>query len=184
MKKLSVILLMMFGAFTVFAQDITVESTEAPDVDFAEFKTFDWADQVDNELDAGLYFLNDLVFKAQIREAVRNEMLGAGYDFADDNADLVVNFRVFDKPTTLRSAEDFGPGYWGSISYTTVGEMNSYDVEAGTLMISLVDRESGKIVWHGFASGLIDGDKFVKDEGAVVQAVNMIFRDYSENISE
>jgi len=167
-----------------FAQDILVRSTEAPDTDFSEFKTFNFADQVDNELNAGIFFLNDLVFKGQVREAIRNEMLGVGYEFSDNDADLVVNFRVFDKPTTLKSAEDYGPGYWGSVSYTTVGEITNYDVDAGTLMISLVDRESGKIVWHGFASGLIEDDKFIKEEGTVIQAVNMIFDDYSENVNE
>jgi len=184
MRKLSVTLLMVFCLAGAYAQEILVRSAEASDVDFSGFKTFDWADQVDNELNSGIYFLNDLVFKGQIREAIRNEMLGAGYEFTDENADLVVNFRVFDEATTLRTAEDFGPGYWGSVSYTTVGEINNYDVEAGTLMISLVDRESGKIVWNGFASGLIDDDNFIKDEGTVIQAVNMIFDDYSENTRE
>lgn len=181
MRKMLLGVVMLMSA-AAWAQDITVSSRQGQDIDFTEYKTFDWADQVDNQLDSGHYFLNDLIFKAQIREAVRNEMMAVGYEFDDNAPDLVVNFRVFDKAATISGPQDFGDDYWGAANYKDVaGADGPYEVEAGTLLISLIDKESGAIVWHGFASGLIDNDQFIKDEGKVIQAVNMIFQDFNQN---
>jgi hypothetical protein len=51
-------------------------------------------------------------------------------------------------------------------------------VKAGTLLVSLVDRKKGAIVWQGFASGLIDNNQFIKDEVKIHEAVNLIFENY------
>lgn len=183
MKRLLMGVCAMLVVTAVSAQSITVNSEHAENVDFSNYKTFDWADQVDNQLDSGVYFLNDLIFKAQIREAVRNEMMAVGYEFSDQTPDLVVNFRVFDEATTIRSAEDYGSQYWAGANYRDISEKVSYDIEPGTILISLIDRKSGGIVWHGFASGLIKEEQFIKDEGTVIQAVNMIFEEYNRTAS-
>jgi len=183
MKSVIAVVLMMFG-FTTYAQEITVRSEQGEDVDFSEFKTFDWASQIDNKLDEGFYFVNDLVLKAQVREAVEGELMGLGYQHADEGADLVVNFRVFDKATTLKSMADYGNDYWGA-NAGYADEMNQeIDVEAGTLLVSLADKESGKVVWQGFASGLIENNQFIKDEGKITEAVNLIFEDYNQRATE
>ena len=183
MKHILMTFVLLFGVASLFGQTVTVRSDHA-DVDFSGYKTFDWADQVDNQLDSGFYFLNDLILKAQVREAVRNEMMGLGYELSDNSPDLIVNFRLFDKPARLQSMEDYGDDYWGATSYTNIGENTTYEVDAGTLVVSLIDRKSGKVVWNGFASGLIDNDQFIKDEGRVIEAVTMIFDDYNENARE
>jgi len=59
-----------------------------------------------------------------------------------------------------------------------VSDTTSYVVEPGTLLISLVDRKKGSLVWQGFASGLIDNNTFIKDEGKIREAVNLIFDEY------
>jgi hypothetical protein len=184
MKNIIMSILLLFGVVTLFGQTITVRSDRAADVDFAGFKTFDWADQVDNQLDSGYYFLNDLILKAQVREAVRNEMMGLGYELTDNAPDLIVNFRVFDKPAVLKNLSDYGDDYWGRTSYSNISEATNYEVEAGTLLLSLVDRKSGRLVWNGFASGLIENDQFIKDEGKVIEAVNMIFDEYNQRARE
>jgi hypothetical protein len=180
MKKLWMVSMVVIGITSVnlSAQSITVASDRNPDTDFTKYKTYDFASQVDNELDEGLYFLNDLVFKGQIRDAVNSELMGLGYKQTDDNPDLVVNFRVFDQATRIRGTEDYGTGYWGTDNYRSISDTTSYEVEPGTLMISLVDKKTGSMVWHGFASGLIDNNAFIKDEGKIREAVNLIFDEY------
>ena len=186
MKKVMLGMLLLFTMAGAYAQDVTVRSFEAEDVDYGKYKTFDWASQVSNDIDPGVYFLNDLILKAQVRDAVEAELMGLGYQKADgqDQADMIVNFRVFDQPVTLRGNEGYGDDYWGSTPYTTISETESYDVEAGTLLISLADRESGRVVWQGFASGLIDNDQFVKDEVKISEAVNLAFEDYGQRARE
>ena len=186
MKKVMLGMLLLFTIVGTYAQDITVRSFEAEDTDYSKYKTFDWASQVSNELDAGMYFLNDLILKAQVRDAVKSELMGLGYKKSNtpDQADLIVNFRVFDEPVTLKGSEGYGDDYWGTSAYTTISDTESYDVEAGTLLISLADRESGRVIWQGFASGLIDNNKFIKDQVKVSEAVNLAFEDYGQRARE
>jgi hypothetical protein len=117
---------------------------------------------------------------------VKGELMGLGYQLSEnaDDADMVVNFRVFDQPVTLKGTEGYGDNYWGGSAPNNLADLESYDVEAGTLLVSLSDRESGKVVWQGFASGLIDNDKFVKDEVKIREAVHMIFDNYNQHAKE
>ena len=166
------------------AQTITVESDRALDTDFSEYKSFYWASQVDTWLDEGMYFLNDLTMKAIIRDAVKGEMMGLGYELQSNEPDLIVNFRVFEEPVTLKGYEGYGTSYWNDDRVRDISDTTSYNVEAGTLLVSMADRESGKVVWQGFASGLIKDDTFVKDEGKIREAVNLVFEEYNQRARE
>ena len=166
------------------AQTITVESDRVLDTDFSEYKTFYWASQVDSWLDEGMYFLNDLTMKALVRDAVKSELMGLGYALQSAEPDLIVNFRVFEEPVTLKGYEGYGTSFWGDERYREISDTTSYDVEAGTLLVSMADRESGKVIWQGFASGLIKDDTFIKDEGKIREAVNLIFEEYNQRAKE
>jgi hypothetical protein len=48
----------------------------------------------------------------------------------------------------------------------------------------MIDRKNGSIVWQGFASGLINNDQFIKEEGKVREAVNLIFEEYPYRATE
>lgn len=185
MKKIMwIALIFLFMASVASAQTITVKSDRALDVDFNQYKTFYWASQADSWLDEGLYFLNDLTMKAMIRDAVKSELMGLGYQMQSYNPDLIVNFRVFDKPVTIKGYEGYGTSYWGDQRYRQPSDTTSYHVEAGTLLVSLADRQSGKVVWQGFASGLIKDNEFIREESKIRQAVNMIFEEYNHRAKE
>lgn len=184
MKRILLGLILSVGIVSTYGQSITVESHEVEDTDYGKYKSFYWTSQVDNKLDEGHYFLDDLILKDQVREAVKGELLGLGYEMDQIEPDLLVNFRVFDEATRLRgTTEGYGDTYWG-IGNVNQMDTTSYQVDAGTLLINLVDRETGTIVWNGFASGLIDGDSFIKDKGKIHEAVNMIFDDYNQRAKE
>jgi hypothetical protein len=130
---------------------------------------------VDNKLDEGLFFFNDLILKAEIRDAVKHEMDSRGYTHTAGQPDLLVNFRVFDKPTEIQSVDQLGNTYWAA------GEINGYTspetvrLQEGSLMIHLADRKTGKLVWQGYASGLMDGNVFTKEGNKIDEAVSMVF---------
>ncbi len=185
MKRAGIIALILTILTSVsFAQTITVEGDKNLDKDVSNFKTFGWTSQVDNSLDEGLYFLNDLVLKAEIRNAVEAELRGLGYEKTSENPDMVVNFRVFEKPVTLRGFEGMGTTYWDQTTVRDPESVTEYEVEAGTIMVHLVDRRTGEIIWHGFASGLIDNNKFLKDSGKIREAVNLVFEEFGERATE
>lgn len=183
MKHFAFLFLLMIG-LGVNAQTITVASDRNLETDFEKFSTYDFASQVDNELDEGIFFLNDLVFKGQIRDAVNSELMGLGYSQTDVEPDLIVNFRVFERSTRIKGTDGYGQDYWGSEMYRSISDTTSYEVEPGTLMVTLVDRKTGAMVWHGFASGLIDNNAFIKDEGKIHEAVNLIFEEYGVRAGE
>ncbi|HEX6171059.1 MAG TPA: DUF4136 domain-containing protein [Chitinophagaceae bacterium] len=185
MKKGFLVAWILFAGINAFSQkkDIQVESDKALNKDFGKFKTFAFASMIDSNLEAGLYFLNDLVFKSQLREAVQEELMGLGYRMDKKNPDLVVNFRVFEEPTTLKGFEGYGSSYWGNQKYRHISDQTTYDVKAGTLLVSLLDKKDAQVVWQGFASGLIDNDKFIKDKATIRQAVSLIMDDYGVRVN-
>ena len=141
----------------------------------ANASTYGFASQVDNKLDEGLFFFNDLILKAEVRDAVKHEMDSRGYTHTTGQPDLVVNFRVFDKPAEIQSVDQLGTNYWAA------GEVNAYTnpetvrLQEGSIMVHVVDRKTGKLVWQGYASGLMDGNVFSKEGNKIDEAVSMVF---------
>ena len=183
-KRVVLFMFLMASAVAVSAQTIQVEGDQRLEADISKFKTFAFASQVDNKLDPGMYFLNDLMLKQTVREAVQSELQGLGYTKGQGSADLLVNFRLFDKPVTLRGFEGMGSTYWGTDEVRDPDAVTQYDVKAGTLMVHLVDAKKGQVIWQGFASGLIENDQFVKDPSKVREAVNMIFEEFGQRANE
>lgn len=179
MKRLSLVIAFMLCLATMsFAQNIKVNSSQKPDTDFDKYKSFNFASQVDQKLDPGFYFLNDLALKGMIRESVNHELEGLGYKKTTQAPDLIVNFRVFDKPATITTVNDYGNDYWGISNVRDTRSISTAQVQAGTLVVNMVDRKTGEVVWTGFASGLMDGNLFNKKEDKVKEAVNLVFDQY------
>lgn len=185
MKRLFLLVCAYLAVTATFAQkeNIRVESDKVADQDFSKFKTFDFSSMIDSDLETGFYFLNDLVFKSQLREAIKEELMGLGYKMDETNPDLIVTFRVFQEPTSLKGFEGYGPGYWGNTSFRQISDQTTYDVKAGTLLVSLADRKNAQVVWQGFASGLIDDDQFIKDKATIREAVNLIMDEYGVRVN-
>lgn len=152
----------------------------ADEPDFSKYKTYSWASQVQDEQN-NAYFLNDLMFKTMLRDAVAHEMASKGYTYQPGTGDLVVNFRVFEQPTELRTNENLGQGYWGvaepyGYNNRRLGEVK---LDRGSILVQLVDRQMGEEVWQGYASGLTDGNVFNRDKDKIYQAVGAIFSKYN-----
>jgi hypothetical protein len=178
MKGLVLIVAMSMGFLgTAQAQKIIVKGDRELGTDFGKFKSFYWANHagMDNN---GIYFLNDLIFKADVRDAVEHELQGLGYRMEPQSPDLIVNFRVFDQKARIKGYEGYGQGYWGTEEYRQASDTVSYAVDPGTLIVSLVDRKTGTMVWQGFASGLINNNEFIKDEAKIREAVSLIFDEF------
>jgi hypothetical protein len=144
-----------------FAQEVTVASSE--NLNLRNYKTFMWDSQVNNEMEqGGIYFLDDLVVKSQLRDALQNELTNSGYEFDKTNADLTVHFVLFGEKST---------------SYNNLPEnLASYKTEPGTLVISLIDSSDSKVVWQASAEGL-SKEKILKEESVLKEVVAKIFQE-------
>ncbi|MCK8491201.1 DUF4136 domain-containing protein [Spirosoma sp. RP8] len=178
MKRLFFIALLGLATSLTQAQNVTVNSETKPNTDFSRYKSYVWASQVDRKLDPGYYFLNDLVLKKQIREAVGFAMDGRGYKFNRQAPDLIVNFRVFDKPTTIKGYTSAGSDYFSSNEVQALGDEQDIKVEAGTILINLIDTKTDQAVWQGLASGLTSNNGFDRQQGKIREAINLIFNKY------
>lgn len=166
-----------------YGQEIVVNSIKHPEADFTRYMTYYWAVQVDYDTYDESYFLNDLMFKSDIREAVRNGLENLGYRADPSAPDLIVNFRVFEKKTRLNGFEGYGVNYWNPKEYSPESGRRA-EVSAGTIILSIVDRKQGVLVWEGVASGLVTQGKFVKEEGKLREAVDMILNQYGMRANE
>ncbi len=176
--------LLLIVAHNTTGQEISIRSQKDPDTNFGKYTTYYWADQVDKVLDEGRFFLNDLILKADIRNAVRGELDARGYKLHPNNPDLIINFRVFGKKTRLKGPQGYGSTFWGPHEYNAALDNKIGEAEAGTLILSIVDRVRNVLVWQGMASGLIDGDAFIKDEGKIREAVYLLLEDYGIRVAE
>lgn len=150
-------------------------STNQPD--FSKYKTYSWASQVTDPKN-GVYFLNDLLFKAQIRDAIDHEMAAKGYTYQPENGDLVVNFRVFNQPTEITNNQNLGAGYWSDSEPYSYNNQNKVKLDRGSILVQMADRKMGEQVWEGYASGLTNGNVFDKNKDKVYVAVGQIFQRY------
>lgn len=181
MNRIFFVLLLLVSK--VHGQEVMVRSEKHPEVDFTKYSSFSWSEQVSSEFDEHIYFLNDLVLKSDLRDAVQSELSGLGYDFETNAPDLIVNFRVFAQPATLQGSEGYGRKYWAQNEYAPASN-SSVTVDAGTIIFSIVDRREGILVWQGYATGLEGESGFVKDESELRNAVNLMFKDYGLRASE
>ncbi|NVO31690.1 DUF4136 domain-containing protein [Hymenobacter lapidiphilus] len=152
-------------------------ATDGPD--FSKYKSYSWASQLQDE-QQNTYFLNDLIFKTMLRDAVSNEMASRGYNYMPTGGDLILNFRVFEEPVTLKTMDNMGTGYWGTTeSYAyDVNRFGEVQLDKGSIIVQMIDRQKGQEVWQGYASGLTDGNVFNKKKDKVYSAVGAIFQKY------
>lgn len=179
MKKVLMIFLSMLAVGLTQAQTITVDADKKLNTDFSKYKTYTWASQVDNRLDEGLYFLNDLALKERIRNAVGYELDGRGYEFTRQSPDLLVNFRVFDKPATIKGYTGYGTTYFGNNEVRGSEDATTFEVKPGSLIVNMIDAKTGQVVWRGLASGLTTNNGFDRQRNKIREATTLLFDKYS-----
>lgn len=188
-KYLSMVAIMFIALFSTRCaqKTYTVGADRAVDreVDFSKYKTYAWASHV-RDIANNTFFLNDLILKDLVKHAVAHELDAKGYRMVDGlNADLVVNFRVFDQPVEITGMTGLGNDYWAPTELYEYDDRRTYRLEKGSIIVQLADKSTGKVVWQGYASGLTDGNVFDKSEDKVTTAVSKVFERYPfENIAD
>jgi hypothetical protein len=183
-----------FAASMAFAQsgNVTVASDKSLTADFSQYQSFDFARQISDD-QIQVFFLEDAILKAKVKEAVEYELEARGYGHTTESPDLIVNFQILDEPTEFTGYTGVfrDENYWGSnemrkdaIGLVPEAEVRSsedqttYQLNEGTLMVHLVDADSGELIWQGYASGVIDKENPLKEENSVKKAVSLIFQTY------
>ncbi|GGF21992.1 DUF4136 domain-containing protein [Hymenobacter cavernae] len=150
----------------------------ASNVDFSAYKTYGWASQVNDTVNA-TFFANDASYKRTIRDAVQQQMVTRGYTYQPTTPDLIVNFRVFEQPTEIRDNSGYGDNYWTANEYRPDDAPRNIKLDKGSIFVQLVDSKKSEVVWQGYASGLGSGEAMEKDKAKVAAAVAKVFVAYT-----
>jgi hypothetical protein len=151
-----------------------------PSVGFTQYRTFAVVSRPDS---ASHELLDD-----RVRNAVEAQLASKGLSETNrDGADLYVGYGVVDR----RHKEIYTSGYdggwggwgwrrWGGVAWPTSLQSDVETYTDGSVIVTLMDAKTGKVVWHGQAEGVIDlpVNNPAKATRSIDEAVSKIFAKY------
>lgn len=172
--------------------NITSHTEVAKGVNFANYKTFAWAEpQNKKKADRAD---NDIVDN-NIKNAASEELTKRGWAEVDNNPDVLLNYGVAvqrgnkhetDPVYSYPHTQYF---YWGRRIYSvwypsTLIGTRSYNVpfHEGQLTLNMVDAKTNKLIWQGWAQGEINSSKVNSKE--VEAQVKSIFKKFNYPVNK
>jgi hypothetical protein len=191
MKKLLLIPALLI--FIAMQQSCTARSKasvagKSADVkaDFNSIETFNWTADIDNiPKDVifvgqnGVLVFNNESARKKIKDAIKYELDSRGYKPAVDDPGMLISFSVLEQPSSLHTTDGYVTLSSGE-KVLTEKNVTYTDVKPGTLLINFMDPKTGKMIWQGFASGILQADQ-MNDEAKVHQAVSTVFNQFKYN---
>jgi hypothetical protein len=158
-----------------------------PSVDLRKYKTFAWINERGTKQENGKPYKD---FKeTYLMDLVTRELEKNGWQKAKSNPDVLIDYDIMIENETRRQSEPiysrsavryfYNPytGRINSIYYPSryLGE-DSYTVpyKSGTITINIVDNDSDKLVWQGWAETEVTKKSITKDD--MEKIVRSIFR--------
>lgn len=126
----------------------------------------------------GMMIFNVSTTRSMIKDAIAYELDAKGYDHKFFNYDMVVQFYITEQPGKLTTYNGYKVISSGLDTIRTDENIQQVDIKAGTLLINLINGENGKMMWQGYASGILKPD-MINDESKVRQAVSSIFDEFN-----
>ncbi len=178
-------LIVLFAAFlcgcaTQRGPEIRINA--APDVDYSRYVTFGFPEQTGTDRGGYSTLVTDY-----FKSAVRQQMEARGYQYVDENPDLLVNFYAnVRERTQVRSSPrtSAGYGYYGyRYGLYSAWPMYSNDVETvtykiGTANVDIVDAKEKQLIWEGVAEGRIRESDMEQPREAIANVVTQLFARY------
>lgn len=156
-----------------------------PDAHLASAKSYTWTsniDQIPNDQvfisPTGVLVFNNESARKMIKDAIQYELDARGYNMKDSTADMLISFYILERADSLRTTNGFVEVMGDKV--LTEENVSWTPVEPGTLIINIVDKDSLKMVWQGFASGILKPED-LNDQSKVRQAVSSIFSKFNHN---
>ena len=94
----------------------------------------------------------------RIRNAIDSQLIARGYRFQADSPDFLVSFNVLTRNRT--DITTTGCGYYGGYAhrYGLGGDIRTDHYVESTLVVDVLDVDSGEVVWRGWALGDLDAE--------------------------
>jgi Domain of unknown function (DUF4136) len=139
-------------AFTGCSPAITVYHDYDKSIDFTLYRTFDWKMDLDLESRQNPLYYNELTDK-RIREAVVEALSEKGYNKTISNPDFQIHYHIMVEDKSIATLDPSGhnyDAYWLGTAATT------YQYKEGTLIIDLMDADTNKLIWRGWAVAVLE----------------------------
>lgn len=148
MRRVATLIMLAMTALTPTAcATMNVGSHVLRDVDFVEYRTFDWgpADALptgDPRLD------RDPFFQDHLQGALEKGLAGRGFErVSGGTPDLLIHYHANISRRIDINRLDSERGY----CYGDDCQVRTVEVEAGTLVVDVVDAGTNRLVWRGWA---------------------------------
>ncbi len=138
------------------APQANVHVRQDPDVDFSDYRTYDWVDRatLGESEDTGL----DEQMDAQIVTAVDSVLNAKGYERVSANPDFkVVWYGTFTGHVEEHEAKQRHPSYFqreNSVAFTSTQQVTTH-WEDGTFIVDVLDAQTDSLIWSVHAEGSI-----------------------------
>ena len=130
---------------------VKVHTMQDDTVDFSKYKTFCWLQGCEFTF-SGPSYLDDSLWRETMKEAIIDELEAKGFVRDENNPDLLIDFYISVEQKT-------------SVAYRPIDEYNDYiplpadeiiTYLEGTMIIDIVDKTQGKMVWRSESIGYLE----------------------------
>lgn len=179
------IVLMGIAAGCGTANTETIGKNVDPDANLSNVTTYAWISDIDKIPESrvfvsptGVYVFNNESARNKIKDAINYELDARGYDKNDSDAGMLVSFYVLEQSDSLRTTNGYVEV--GGERVLTEDNVSYTPVDAGTLIINIINNKSDKLVWQGFASGILH-EEDLNNQSKIREAVHSIFSEFEYN---
>ena len=146
MNRLLILLTLLFIGCSV----TTITSNCDESADFSSYKTFSYQAYEESSKPVHPEY-NNLANREIIQQAITNELLSMGYKPVAGNPDLLVAFDMI-------ITEKVDPRVDSAVIYKpwVDTKIDTFSYTEGLLVVRLIDREKGNMVWQGSLSGILN----------------------------
>ncbi|MBY0426631.1 MAG: DUF4136 domain-containing protein [Cytophagales bacterium] len=163
-------------------------------VDFSVYRTFAWNIPTKKYTHADPKFDNDII-EGNIANYVNMELVNRGYSLDTVQPDILLQYDIstqnkirIDQVPVTSTVYNNRPYYYNpynpysnnlympSPTYITTYKPVEVPYEEGDLTISIIDRKTQRVIWHGYAVGTLDD--LISFEQELPQDIHAMFKKY------
>ena len=148
----------------------------------SQLRSFAWLEP-EHEKEVENPILDSGLLGKRTRRAVIATLTGYGYQEVDaEEADFHVTYHVSSQERYYNRGPRFGfgvstGGYYGGSSVRVGTTYYSHNYEEGSLIIDIIERDSGELVWRGWQNKNVYQEAY--SEAAVLESVKLILEKFA-----
>ncbi len=184
MKK-TIFLTAFLCLYIICRAQVQVGADESFTKSLNDYSTYGWSTQIAQipsqqifVSPTGVLVFNNESVRSKIKNAIAFELSAKGFKHQQSNPQILVLYRVTERPGKLRTFNGYEMIDNGLDSVRTPQDTQTVDIDAGTLIINLLDAKSGVVAWQGYASGILKPE-MINNTTKVREAVASIFQKFN-----